>query len=380
MINILVSGDYSPQNRVLNLIEEGKYEAIFGEIRALNSTADYSIINFESTVADETDIPIHKHGPNLRCTSRALEALKWSGFDMVTVANNHFYDYGQISLEKSFEAIKKYGLDYVGGGFNLSEAKNTFYKQIKGKCFAFINCCEHEFSIATSDKGGSNPLNPIQQYYAIVEAKQKADFVIVIVHGGPENFSLPTQRMKETYRFFIDAGADTVINHHQHCYSGFEYYKEKPIIYGLGNLCFDKGTVNMPWNEGYISELSFDDSDIRLTLHPYVQCAQTPEIKFLENREKFESQINKLNQIIKDDVNLELAAEDYYQDSANSYLSTFEPYNNRYMLYAWSHHIIPSSFRGRRIDKVQNILSCESHLDRLKYIVSQRFNAHALKK
>ena len=84
-----------------------------------------------------------------------------------------------------------------------------------------------------------NPLLPIQQFYKIQEAKENADYVLVIVHGGIEHYQLPTSRMIETYRFFIDAGADAVVNHHQHCYSGYERYKSKPIIYGLGNLLFD---------------------------------------------------------------------------------------------------------------------------------------------
>jgi poly-gamma-glutamate synthesis protein (capsule biosynthesis protein) len=45
--------------------------------------------------------------------------------------------------------------------------------------------------------------------------------------------------MVETYRFFIEAGADAVVNHHQHCICGYEVYKGKPIFYGLGNFCFD---------------------------------------------------------------------------------------------------------------------------------------------
>ena len=51
----------------------------------------------------------------------------------------------------------------------------------------------------------------------VEEAKKKADFVLVIVHGGSEHFQLPTPRMQATYRFFVDAGADAVVNHHQHC-------------------------------------------------------------------------------------------------------------------------------------------------------------------
>jgi poly-gamma-glutamate synthesis protein (capsule biosynthesis protein) len=121
----------------------------------------------------------------------------------------------------------------VGGGTNLQEASKILYKKIDEKVLALINCCENEFSIATEVTAGSNPLNPIQQYYAIQEAKSKADYVLVIVHGGHELWQLPSPRMQETYRFFIDAGADAVVNHHQHCYSGYEIYKKKPYILNL---------------------------------------------------------------------------------------------------------------------------------------------------
>ena len=134
------------------------------------------------------------------------------------------------------------------------------YKEIGDKKLAVINCCEHEFSIATETTAGSNPLNPISQYYAIKEAKEKADYVLVIVHGGHEHYQLPSTRMQETYRFFIDVGADAVVNHHQHCYSGYEYYNGKPIMYGLGNFCFDEGLKKTKqWHEGYIVEISFTE-------------------------------------------------------------------------------------------------------------------------
>ena len=55
-----------------------------------------------------------------------------------------------------------------------TEASKILYKEIAGMTLAIINCCEHEFSIATEKTAGSNPLNPIKQYYAIKEAKEKA--------------------------------------------------------------------------------------------------------------------------------------------------------------------------------------------------------------
>lgn len=82
----------------------------------------------------------------------------------------------------------KYGIDTVGAGKNLKEASKVFYKQIGDQLLAVINCCEHEFSIATEHEAGANPLNLIQQYYQIKEAREKADNVLVIVHGGHEHF------------------------------------------------------------------------------------------------------------------------------------------------------------------------------------------------
>ena len=117
---------------------------------------------------------------------------------------NHILDYGHEGLLKSIECCKDQGLDVVGVGDNLSEAERIIYLEKDGKKLAIINCCEHEFSIATESEAGANPLNPIRQYYAIQEAKKHADYVLVIVHGGHEHFQLPSPRMQETYRFFVD--------------------------------------------------------------------------------------------------------------------------------------------------------------------------------
>ena len=126
--------------------------------------------------------------------------------------------------------------------------------------------------IATDTSAGSNPLNIVQQYYAIREAKNNATNVIVIVHGGVEHYWLPSPRMKETYRFFIDAGADAVINHHQHCYSGYEVFKKKPIFYGLGNFCFDGNKGNKRWTTGYLVNLNLSENTVDFELIPYRQC------------------------------------------------------------------------------------------------------------
>jgi poly-gamma-glutamate synthesis protein (capsule biosynthesis protein) len=184
--------------------------------------ADFSLVNLEAPIVEGKGSPIKKAGPNLKCNKSAIEALRYVGFKGVTLANNHFYDYGEEGALNTMALLNKVGISYVGAGKNLAEASRIFYQSIGNKTVAFINCCEHEYSIATEQTAGSNPINPVSQYYAISEAKTKADYAVVIVHGGIEGFQLPTLRMQDLYRYFVDCGADVVVNHHQHCYSGYE--------------------------------------------------------------------------------------------------------------------------------------------------------------
>ena len=54
--------------------------------------------------------------------------------------------------------------------------------------------------------------------------------MFLILHGGIEHYQLPSPRMKKWYRHIIDLGASAIVNHHQHCFSGYELYNGKPIF------------------------------------------------------------------------------------------------------------------------------------------------------
>ena len=367
MAKIIIAGDFVPGARVEKLIDEGRYADIFEQVVPFTSRADYSIVNLEAPVADGTDIePIEKYGPNLRCSEKAIDALKYAGFDMVTLANNHFYDYGDNGVERTLAACKERGVDTVGGGMSIDEASKILYKEIDGLKIAFINCCENEFSIATSQSGGSNPLNPIQQYYDITSAKKNADKVIVIVHGGHELYQLPSPRMKEVYRFFIDAGADAVVNHHQHCYSGYEEYKGCPIFYGLGNFCFDitPTEVDTLWNYGYMVELDVDYNRITYELIPYNQCSNSPTVQILPS-DALANELEQLNVVICDDTLLQVAIAKYYKECERYERNLLEPYNGRIFKKMFSMKLLPRFVSGMKKYAILNHVECESHRDKL---------------
>lgn len=365
MASVIVAGDYSPKDRISELLSNGQTEKIFSDIKSVLSEVDYSIVNFESAVVTDKSSLIKKAGPGMHCSSKAVKLLKDTGFDAVTLANNHFRDYGDEGVKNSIIEFERNILDYFGGGCNIEEAERTFHKEINGKKLAFINVCEHEFSIASKKRCGSAPLDVIDVSHRIIEAKRNANFVIVIVHGGNEHYQLPSPRMKKTYRFFVKMGADAVINHHQHCFSGYEVFERKPIFYGLGNFCFDwNGRRNGMWNEGYMVKLLLEEN-VGFELIPYRQCNTEPNVTLLRDKEisSFNKKIEQLNQIIVDDDSLTSEYETFCQKRKRSIICPFTAYLNSYVRIAAGRHWIPYLIpQGKLLGQI-NFIECESHRD-----------------
>lgn len=373
-MKVIVAGDFCPSERVADLLSRREFLKVLGEIKPIVKQSDYSIVNLECPIVVSDDRPIPKCGPNLRCTETVVEAINYVEFKCATLANNHIRDFGGAAVLRTANTLKQKGIDYVGVGENLEDASRVLYKEILGERIAIINCCEHEFSIATDDTAGANPLNPIKQFYVINEAQENADYVLVIVHGGHEHYQLPSPRMQEIYRFFVDCGADAVINHHQHCYSGYEVYKGAPIFYGLGNFCFDEkeSSSNGLWNEGYMVMLTLGEG-IQFELIPYNQCSEEPVVKLL-HRDAFETKLEELNAIIADEEALKKHANQYYQTCKKQYINLFEPVMNRYYLALRNRGLLPSFVSNKRTILAENYISCESHRDKLLYYLNNKNN------
>jgi len=363
-MKIIIAGDFCPKDRVAERIEHSDYNDLFCPVKELTEKVDYSIVNLECPIVIRSSSPIEKCGPNLKCSDKVVDALKIMGFNGVTLANNHFLDFGESGVIDTLNVLHTNNIDSVGGGKNLFEASKILYIERCGQKVAIINCCEHEFSIATDSSAGANPLNVIHQHYSIQEAKKNADYVIVIIHGGWEHFQYPSLRMQEAYRFFIDSGADAVINHHQHCFSGYEIYNNKPIFYGLGNFCFDwNGKRQSKWNEGYIVELELGNK-VSFILYPYNQCDKEPKIEFLSDNTIFDEKIKEINDTIRDKEKLRQVIEDYLEKEFKNYVFCFEPFYNKYTNKLFWRGVMPSFIERRRtalIDYVGN----ESHYEKV---------------
>lgn len=362
MVKLLIAGDFCPQDRIAQMIEGSDY-SFLDEIRQETDRADYSIVNLECPIADETCKPITKSGPNLKCSSKVLDAIKFAGFNGVTLANNHLNDFGEQSILMTIKSIDDKKIDRAGGGKSLIDSRLPIIKTINDKKIAILNFCESEFSIATKYTAGAAPMDLIDNQYAIAEYRGQVDYVIVIVHGGYEMHQLPSPTMQKTYRWFIDIGADVVVNHHQHCYSGYEIYKEKPIFYGLGNFCFDNKMYRKSiWNEGVMVMLRLDEH-ITFDLIPFNQCDDKPVVQLKSGTElvDFTHSLASLNNIIADPLLVEADFESYYKKSKRRVLGLFSPYSNRYLRGAAQEGIIPFFLPKKKLARLYDFINCEAH-------------------
>lgn len=372
MIRIHILGDFVSIGEGINAVKNNT--AVAENMVESFRQSDMTIINLEAPIVQKDCFPIEKIGPNLSMEKDTISYLKRIGITTFTFANNHFYDFGEAGVKATIGASENEGIEFVGGGRNPEEKNKVLYKHFHDTTVAVLNFCEAEFSV--NHFSGSNHINPIHAFYEIKDAKEKADIVLVITHGGHEGYSLPSPRMQELYRFFIDAGANMVVNHHQHCYSGAENYKHGFIFYGLGNFFFySSDEEEQGWDEGFYLELMIDQKKIvRVIKHPYVQCKAGDCQTRLMNEEEtdaFNDAFENLSKIIADEGLLCKNFSDFCKQKKANYLSMLSPYNNRYLRALCKRHLLPSFLTKCKKLSLLNTIRCESHRDVLLNILSK---------
>lgn len=364
-INILFTGDFFPGGENSLLIKEKRYNDIFNDFLPIIQNCDIAVTNLECPLTD-SDTKIEKTGPTLKAGPETIQALKFAGFNLLTLANNHIMDYGFRGLKDTINLCKENQIDYCGAGINYSKASKILYKIVRQKKIAFICLAENEFSTTFSDGPGANPLDIVSNYYMIKEARKNADYVFVIVHGGHEMYSLPSPRMKKTYRFFIDTGADVVVGHHPHVISGYERYKDGIIFYSLGNFIFEKTMDELsPWHIGFGVKFVITESNFDFNIIPFKQGYTKAGLELLINKKlnDFNDNIENLNPIIADDRLLKKHFMEFVTQSKSTYNNFLEPIQNRTLSFLRLKGMVPSLLSKRKRLLYLNLIRCESHRD-----------------
>lgn len=249
----------------------------FLEVRDILRKGDVVFGNLEEPITSSThSLTGIKEGGKyvLKNDVEAIEGIKYAGFNLMNLANNHILDYYERGLFDTMDILDKNGIKYAGAGRNLEEARKPAIMEVKSMkvgMLAYTDMAEivykgnpnYKFA-AGEDKPGVAP-RPLKFDDSIKkdieELRSKVDILIVSLHWGvEESFEvLPEQR--EFAHSLIDNGVDVILGHHPHQFQGIEIYKGKPVFYSLGNFIFDQ---NDPENqESFIVTLDYKGS--RLT-------------------------------------------------------------------------------------------------------------------
>ena len=214
---------------------------LLGDLADTLAASDITFGNLEGSFLDYGE-PAKKCRDSTRCylfrmPERYAGALSASGFDILSLANNHFGDFGPAARNRTKELLDSLEIRY--GGL-IEHPWSVFRKDsiVYGFC-------------AFAPNAGTVDINDIAEAGEIVRLlSDTCDIVVVSFHGGAEGADfqhVPTaiemfygESRGDVHKFahsMIDAGADVVFGHGPHITRAIEVYNDRFIGYSLGNFC-----------------------------------------------------------------------------------------------------------------------------------------------
>ena len=276
---------------------------------------DVKFTNFEATVAERGE-SAHSGGSFLS-PPEALDALATCGFNLLSLSNNHSFDFSLTGIQNTLREVEKRKIVHAGIGQNVDKAVAPGYLHTPKGTVALVALASgmiREGGNATPDRPGvdelrmqmgdrqneavdelppgvpnePNPEDAQRILASIRNARQHADLVIVYQHnhvfsnrpflmmfeeGLPERLA-PNDWLKKWTHQEVDAGADIIVMHGAPLLHGLEIYHGKPIFYDLGNFIFNVSPVLWviqepnTW-ESVVAYVEFQGRDLQsITLKP----------------------------------------------------------------------------------------------------------------
>lgn len=216
------------------------WERPFQKIKNYLSAADLTFGNLEGPISDRGQNQGSAY--SFRADPRSLAGLRAAGFDALSLANNHIWDWGRAALEDTINILTAAGISPLGAGENRQAANAGKIWNIKGTkvgILAYTDLYPTTLS-AEENSPGVSVWNRDQVLSDIRRLREKSDIVAVSWHSGTEYENQPDANQKEIYRWLIAAGADLVVGHHPHVVQPLEEYGGGWIAYSLGNFVFDQ--------------------------------------------------------------------------------------------------------------------------------------------
>lgn len=214
-------------------------ETAFGPYADLLRSADFAMINLETAVTERGE-----KGPkrfHFRAPPAAYAAVKAAGVDLVSIANNHTLDYGEIGLTDTLDFAKSAGMPVVGAGRNATEAYEPYIADVKGIRVAVVALSQvwelaAQWKATATKPGIAMAFDRTLSVNAVKKARAMADIVVVYLHWGTEDVNCANNDQKSIAKALAQAGAHILVGTHSHVPHGDGYLEKTYVHYGLGNF------------------------------------------------------------------------------------------------------------------------------------------------
>lgn len=295
------TGAAARQSGILSRFDAGVLELMQGaDVFTVNNEFCYSLGG--SPLPDKTY--------TLRARPDTAEWLHEMGADLVTLANNHVFDYGETGLLDTLSTLQDADIPYIGAGKNMEEASSAVYFDLgpdgavlAGKSpdglprdegntkmrIALISTTQVEQFDNPDTRGATDTLpgvfrcwDPSRLYDEVKTARENADFVIVCIHWGVESEMQKEYRQDILADGITNAGADLIVGGHPHVLQAIGVVNGKPVAYSLGNFYFTSYTTDTG-----LLQVQFSAKEKKMTGLRFVPCLQSgTAVRLLEGAEK----------------------------------------------------------------------------------------------
>ena len=260
MISLCFVGDYCPARRPDD--GENSVQLVCIECQESIDSADVSVANLESCLVEdgcECDRFMAVKEPD-------CDVVAQSGFNVLSLANNHILDCGPDSLRFARNYLREAGIQTVGAGMNIDEANAPLMLARSGRRIAILSVSDATHYRARTGRAGISPLDRRRLKNSVRRASAGVDLVVVCIHSDLEFTNYPAPWKVRLSRELVRVGADIVVHHHPHTLQGIEAFEGGLIAYSMGNFVFPvHGSKYMREKAGGVTESAILEVDVRFT-------------------------------------------------------------------------------------------------------------------
>ena len=246
--------------------------------------------NLEAVLSDKNKNMFSINSMSLRGDPKSVEGLKYAGFNILSLANNHSLEHGYEALYDTVDLLNDNNIIPLGVGREKEIARKPAVFNIKTKKIAFLGYCLRPDKTAyRSIKNKEEILEDIKN------VKENADYIILSLHWGDEFVQIPAPWQIDFAHKLIDNGVSIILGHHPHVLQGIEEYNGGIIAYSLGNFVFDMWQRKE--RESVILKcILSENGEINKELIPvFINKSYQPEVLYDNNAKNLLSKIDMLS-------------------------------------------------------------------------------------